>query len=236
MARLWTNGPEFDPGHGVALGTDSLLLADFVTNPGTKMLELCCGSGAVTLLILSRFERLTADCVELLPLPCEDAYSNFAMNGLENRAFVINADIREHRRLFAAGSYSLVVCNPPYFPARSGSASPNTDRAVARSEAECTLADVLDASAWALKNGGDLDIVYRPERLPELMSEMRRRSLEPKRLRMVHHSANSAPSLVLVSARRAAAPGLRVYPPLLLRDESGAESAEYRRICHREDE
>ena len=107
--------------------------------------------------------------------------------------------------------------------------------ALARSEAECTLSDVLDAASWALKSGGALALVHRPERLAEIFEGMRARSMEPKRLRLVQHTAASTPSLALVEGRRGGAPGLRVEPTLLLRDGDGAESGEYRRIYHMEE-
>ena len=43
----------------------------------------------------------------------------------------------------------------------------------------------------------------------------------------------SAPGLCLIEARRGAAPGLVIEPPLLLRGPDGAESEEIRRIYHR---
>lgn len=235
LSALWPGGPLFDPGGGVPLGMDSLLLADFAKAPRGRSLELCCGSGAVSLLLLSRIPALEADCIELLSGPAEDAARNFAANGLERRARVINGDIRAHRKVVEPGAYALCVCNPPYFPAGSGSPPSDPVRAVARSEMECTLSDVLDAAAWALKNGGALDIVHRPERLAELLAEMRSRALEPKRLRLVQRTAESAPSLILAEGRRGAAPGLKIEPPLIICSPDGGESGEYRRICHRGD-
>lgn len=235
LSELWPGGPLFDPGGGMPLGMDSLLLADFARPARGRALELCCGAAAVTLLLLSRMPGLEADGVELLPAATRSAERNLAANGLERRARVICGDIRAHRALLKAGAYSLCVCNPPYFPAGSGSPPSDPVRAVARSEMECTLSDVLDAAAWALKNGGALDIVHRPERLAELLAEMRSRALEPKRLRLVQRTAESAPSLILAEGRRGAAPGLKIEPPLIVRTDSGGESAEYRRICHRGD-
>ena len=235
FCELWPSGPIFDPGGGFPLGMDSVLLADFARPGRGQGVELCCGSGAVSLLLLWRAPSLRMDCVELLSSSARCAGDNFAANGLAARARVINGDIRSHRRLLRAGEYSLAVCNPPYFPAGSGRSSPDPARALARSEAECTLSDVLDAASWALKSGGALALVHRPERLAEIFEGMRARSMEPKRLRLVQHTAASTPSLALVEGRRGGAPGLRVEPTLLLRDGDGAESGEYRRIYHMEE-
>ena len=148
FCELWPSGPIFDPGGGFPLGMDSVLLADFARPGAVRGVELCCGSGAVSLLLLWRAPSLRMDCVELLSSSARCAGDNFAANGLAGRARVINGDIRDHRRLLRAGEYSLAVCNPPYFPAGSGRSSPDPARALARSEAECTLSDVLDAASW----------------------------------------------------------------------------------------
>ena len=62
---------------------------------------------------------------------------------------------------------------------------------------------------------------------------MSRRGLEPKRLRLVCHRADSAPSLVLVEGRRGGRPGLKVLPALLLQNPDGTETEEVLRIYHK---
>ena len=51
---------------------------------------------------------------------------------------------------------------------------------------------------------------------------------------MVQNRRDAAPSLVLVEARKCGGEGLRVLPTLLIRDESGAETEELRRIYRRD--
>ena len=115
-----------------------------------------------------------------------------------------------------------------------GSASPESRRAAARSEGECTFADVARAAARSLRQGGRFAFVHRAERLAELFGELRAARLEPKRLRFIQHSAEKAPELFLCEAVRLAAPGLAVAPPLVLFGPDGRESSEARRIYHME--
>ena len=56
------------------------------------------------------------------------------------------------------------------------------------------------------------------------------RGFTPKRLRLIHQTAQAAPSAVLISAKRGAADGLAVEPPLLVCGPDGALSDEYRAI------
>ena len=52
-------------------------------------------------------------------------------------------------------------------------------------------------------------------------------------MRMVCHSAEKAPSLVLVEGRRGGKKGLVIEPPLILTDETGGDSDEVQRIYKR---
>ena len=54
--------------------------------------------------------------------------------------------------------------------------------------------------------------------------------LEPKRLRLVQHRVQKAPSLFLLEARRGGKTGLTVEPVLLLEEETGACTAEMKAI------
>ena len=77
--------------------------------------------------------------------------------------------------------------------------------------------------------------MHRAERLADVICLLRETGFEAKRLRTVSHSAEKEPSLVLVEARRGANAGLKIMPPLFICGGDGRESAEIKRICHRED-
>lgn len=235
VEKLWPDGPVLRQAAHFRLGTDCVLLADFVNTSGLRRgIDLGCASGAALLLLLNRSPGLSMVGLEIVPEAAALARENLALNGLEARGEIITGDIRDHRSLFRAGAFDLVVCNPPYFPPESGAVSPNPDRAAARSELLCTLPELCAASAFLLRTGGRACFVHRPERLSELFVCLSSSGLEPKRLRLVCRDADAAPSLVLVEARRGGKPGLTIEPALLLQNPDGAESAEYRRIYHRD--
>ena len=120
----------------------------------------------------------------------------------------------------------LAVSNPPYFPRGSGAEAENPARRTARTEGECTLEDILRAAQSLLRWGGRLALVFRPERMAELMTLCRQYGLEPKRLRMVHNTAQSAPSLLLLECRRGGKTGLRVDAPLMMTNSDGSPTAD----------
>lgn len=232
---LWPGGPKLLQARHFRLGTDCVLLADFVNASGAKRgIELGCASGAAMLLLLERSPKLHMTGLEIVPEAAETARENMVLNNLTERSEIITGDIRDHRALFRAGSFDLLVCNPPYFPQDSGAISPHADRAAARSELLCTLPELCSAAAFLLQTGGRACFVHRPERLSELLVNLTQTGLEPKRLRLVCRDAQAAPSLVLVEARRGGKPGLTVEAPLYLQNPDGTESDEYRRIYHRD--
>ena len=233
MTELWKGGPRYEGGGAVPITTGSVLLADFVRAKPGRAVELCSGAGLISLLLLTREPRLSLDCAELDPAASAAAERNFAENGLGESVRALCLDIRAHRAALPHAAYGLAVCNPPYFAEGSGRASESM--AGARSEAGCTLAEAVAAAAWCLRTGGAFCLVHRPERLAELLSLMVGAGLEPKRLRLVQHRLEKPPSLVLVEGRKGARPGLEVLPALILTGPDGQDTAEVRRIYHREE-
>lgn len=235
FVSLWDGGPKFRQSEHFKLGTDSVLLADFV-NIGSrrKGIDLGCGSGILPLLLLNRDARLCMTGLEINPEAAEAARDNLTANGLSGRGSVVAGDIRRVKEHFRSGEFDLVVANPPYFAEGSGRQSPDEAKAAARTETNCTLNDICRAAAYLCRTGGVFCLVHRAERLCDVLCALREHGLEPKRLRTVSHDAKKAPSLVLVEARRGGAAGLKLMPPLFVRNIDGTETDEILKIYHRE--
>ncbi len=215
------------------LGTDAIVLADFAQAPrGAAVCDLCAGGGAVGLLMMAADPTLRVTAVELQAPACALMEQTREKNGLAGRFTVLQGDIREIRALLPQGSFRHVVCNPPYYPVGAGFAAENEAVAVAKTELCCTLPDVAAAAARLLRTGGSLWIVHKPERLADLVCALREKALEPKLLRPVCPRPGAAPSLLLLRAVRGGKPGVKWEAPLVLADESGAPTEEYKRIYH----
>jgi tRNA1(Val) A37 N6-methylase TrmN6 len=236
FCTLWPGGPKFIQSGHFPLGTDSVLLSDFAGSPAFRRgIDLGCGSGIITLLLLVRFEKLRMTGLEILPEAAGKAVENMALNGLDGRGEIICGDMRLCRERFVSGQFDFAVSNPPYFPQGSGFAPKGGGRVSARTEESCSLGELCSCAAYLVRTGGSFFLVHRPERLSEVFCRMTECGLEPKRLRFVQHTAVSAPSLVLIEGRRGGRPGLRVEPALIMRGDSG-DSEEIKRIYHLEAE
>ena len=235
FVKLWEGGPLFCQSEHFKLGTDSVLLADFV-NIGSRQrgIDLGCGSGVLPLLLMSKSERLHMTGLEINPEAAKTAEANLEANKLAERGSIVTGDIRLCKELFKSGEFDLVVANPPYFAEGSGKQSTDEAKAAARTETMCTLGEVCSAAAYLCRTGGVFCLVHRAERLCDVLCILRESGLEPKRLRTVAHDASKEPSLILVEARRGGGSGMRLLPPLFIRNPDGSETQEILKIYHRE--
>lgn len=211
-------------------GTDALLLADFAA-PKARSVACDLGTGCGIIPMLWARDRLCArtDGVEIQ----EKGYSQFSRSiaacGIEN-VFAHLADLRTLNGVLPRGAYDLVTMNPPYKAANAGIESAAAHEKIARHETLCTLSDIAAAAACLLKYGGRLCLCIRPERLFETMLAMQTQKIEPKRLRLVCKTADSAPWLCLLEGRRGGKRGMQVLPNLFVHTPDGDFTEEMYRI------
>ena len=236
--QLWPGGFRFLFDDGLFQpGTDSFLLGSFPRlRKGLRVCDLGAGTGLLGLLLLAREPELQVTNVELQAAAVALARQNAGMNGLSDRVRNLHADLREPAQMPDAGSFDLVVSNPPYFDAARGAVARAESRGLARADAACTLPQLCAAAGRLLRYGGSFCLVFRTERMAELFAALQECGMEPKRLRLVQNTARSAPKLLLLEARKGGKPGLSVLPPLLLRGEDGGETPELAQIYFRDKE
>ncbi|MFR0796609.1 MAG: methyltransferase [Oscillospiraceae bacterium] len=229
----WPGGPRFArSGAGFALGTDSVLLADFAADRRVRRFaDLGCGAGVLTVLLLHALPQAAAVGVELQPDAAQLCRNNLEANGLTGRAQILCADLREHRAVLPAGSFDLVVANPPYFAAGSGYTCPTP---CARTRARrAAPAPWTSALPWPIHALGRLGRARAPAGAAERAAV---RSLSPpgsspRACAPWRTRRDGGAQPVLVEARRAE-PG-SLLPPLALCAPDGTDSEEIRRIYHR---
>ena len=229
---LWNHVTLTQPDAQFRLSTDSVACAWFARfRSRSQITDLGCGSGAIALMLLASDPTLIVTGIELQTDAAEAARQNAQANRLSFT--VLEGDLRSIQSLLPANSMDGVISNPPYFPVGSGKPAQGAF-ARARSEETCSLAQLCDAADWLLRWGGAFVLVHRPERLADLIWELRSRKMEPKRIRFVRHRPDSPVSLVLLEARKGGKPGLSYEPDLVLFDQNGNETAEYRQMYHKE--
>lgn len=213
-------------------GTDTFLLSSMPRlKTGLRVCDLGCGTGLLGLLLLQRHPGLTVTGIDIQPDAIRLAERAAAENDLTDRLTFLCGDLRESA--LPANSFDLVVCNPPYYPVSSGKVASSQSLRTARSEESCTLEELCRAAARLLPWSGHFCLVHKPERLTDLCCILRDCGLEPKRLRFVCKTAQSAPSLLLLDACRGGKPGLTIEAPLILQNSDGSPSSEVDTIYFR---
>ncbi|MDD3313641.1 methyltransferase [Pseudodesulfovibrio sp.] len=210
------------PEGGYRFSLDSLLLACFA-RPGRRNVgaDLGCGCGVVGLGLLLRQPGLALTGVELDPAAADAALANADALHFQEKFQVVRADVADWR---PERVLDFVVANPPYRRLGAGRVSRGEERATARFEGRGEFARFARCAALALKTRGKFSFVHLPERLAGLLADLARTGLEPKRLRMVHARPGEEARMVLVEAVKAARPGLRAEPPLILHRGTGKQT------------
>ncbi len=202
-----------------------------------RIADLGAGSGAATLLMAGRLPDAVILAVELEPHSLSALQRTLRLNRLENRVTALGADYSGWGpgALPAlppgsppAGTYDLVVANPPY--ALSAVAS-SLRQPHARMEHTMSLDSLIAAARCLLRPHGRLVLVHRCQRLTDVLAACRNGGIEPRQLRLVASLPDRQPARFLLTAIRDARPGsLEVAVPLVIRDECHELGAEVRQI------
>ena len=198
-------------------------LLDWLEGERLTVLDLGCGNGALTKSLAGRGHQAEG-------LDASGELLETARRSYPELRF-IQGDLRD---ALPAGGFDLAVCNPPYYPVRSGAVSEDGSRRSARSEVNCTLPEVCRAAGRLVRWGGRFCLVHKPERLADLLVSLRENGLEAKRLRFACRRAEDAPSLLLLEARRGGKPGLTVERPFVLETPDGHPTPELDRAYFKE--
>ncbi len=199
--------------------TDAYLLYAYMKKwQSATAVELGSGSGVVSLLSVTggKFSRVIS--LEIQSEMADINRRNILYNKLSDKTEVIECDLRNIDRL-GISDVEVVFTNPPYMKSGSGMTGPHLARGISRHELNGGIEEFCCAASKILKFGGLFYVVYRPERIGDLLAAMRKSTLEPKEMTFVAPDSNSSPSLVLVKGKKGAASGCTVTPMLCMYED-----------------
>ena len=206
---------------GLTFGTDAFLLASFIKSaPSKKAAELGAGTGIISLLLAQRSKLSNICAIEIQKDFADLTERNAILNGLDSKITTVNADVTKIKASDIGGELDVVFTNPPYMKTDSGKRNKSDAKYIARHEVCGDIGEFCSAGFRLLKHGGKFYVVWRPDRLCDLLFALRQNRLEPKIITFVHADTKSEPSIVLVSATKGGASGARVTAPLILHEDS----------------
>ncbi|MFZ1300752.1 MAG: tRNA1(Val) (adenine(37)-N6)-methyltransferase [Leptotrichiaceae bacterium] len=208
---------------------DSVLLSDFITINRTikNALDIGTGNGIISLLLANR-SKANIVAIELYEIMAEVAKRNVISNKLEDRIDVIQADIRDYEKHFKKDNFDLIFCNPPYFEYDGNNAQVNEldQLAKARHEIDITIKEIIQISAYLLRNKGYFTLVFRSDRVFEVVEMLKAHNLAPKRIKYCYTGKDKDSKLCLIEAVKDASQGVKVEYPIFIYDDNG-EKTEY---------
>lgn len=210
---------------------DSVLLPNFVTiNKNVKKI-LDVGSGnAVIPLILSTKTEADITGIEIQDKSYNLGLKSVKYNNLEKRINLIKGDIREYYEKIESDTYDIITCNPPYFKLNNEKLNKNDYKTIARHEVMLNLEDLFKIAKKLLKNNGNIAIVHRPERLVDIIEEMKKNNIEPKKLQFVYPGINKEANILLIEGVKNGKPGLKILKPLYSHLDSGEYTDEIKKF------
>ncbi len=220
-------------------GTDSVLLANFVSSNNKKnvIMDLCSGSGVIPIILSAKKEYSKIFGVELQDEMFDLLNRNIELNDLKEKIIPIQSDIKDVKYIrekiednVKRNSVDIIVCNPPYKTTGTGVLSDGKVKYIARHEVMCNLEDVFITSSKLLNSKGKLYLVHKPDRLSDLISIARKYRLEPKQIRFVYPKIESKPSIVLIEYVRNGGNEVKILEPLIEYDSDGNYTDEIYKI------
>lgn len=202
---------------------DSILLPNFINiNPTCeKILDIGTGNAPIPLIISTKTSA-HIDCVEIQKEVFEMGKESIKLNKKESQITIYNEDINEFYKKIESDTYDIITCNPPYFKTTDERhLNDNEYKTIARHEIKLNLSQLLNISKKLLKNGGSLAIVHRPERLIDILEEMRKNNIEPKRIQFVYPKKGKEANILLIEGKKNGKEGIKILEPLFVYDEQG---------------
>ena len=195
--------------------SDAILLSRFArVKSGDVVADFCSGSGIVGLHLFGLNPNLIKSVTyfEMQKPMFDMSLKTIQANNLADKFFAHNIKVQDIPISFNE-KFSLIVCNPPYMKRQAGQSSENSLIAVCKTEEKLTLSELITAISRCLKFGGRTCIVHRADRLCEIISEMQKRNIEPKRLQIVC-AKNKAPYLIMIEGVKGGKSGIEILPPI----------------------
>lgn len=193
---------------------DSMLLANFVNinMSDSKLLDFCTGNCPIPIILSNSIKNIVAFEVQKEIYELGD--ESLKLNNINN-VKLINDDIKNIGNYYEERYFDIITCNPPYFKVIDSSRiNDNNVKAIARHEILIKLEDIVSLAYKFLRDKGKLYIVYRPDRLMELLKLFDKYKFGVKKLQCCYNNSDSLSSMILIEAMKNGQDDLKILAPL----------------------
>ena len=212
---------------GYRFSIDAVILAHHAApTDNSCILDLGAGCGVIPLLITFRNPTIKCFAVEVQPDLAALAEANVQANAMQRHITTMCMDMKSLLPHMLVQPIDMIISNPPYRRVNSGRINPDHQRAVARHELKINLEELVATAYRLLPKRGRFVVMYPAERMTEVLTQMHQIGIEPKRLRMIHTSADSNAKLIIVDGVKDGRSGIEISPPLMVYNKDGTYTEE----------
>ena len=214
------------PAQGYRVAIDPLLLAASVNaEPGETILDVGAGVGAAGLCVATRLAHCRIMGIERQKDLVRLANDNIVLNNLRDKMEILQGDLQSPPPRLAAGSYSQVISNPPYFENTRGRISPISNKGLSNHEGDFDMENWLKFSLLMLKPSGKITFIYRAEMLDKLLGLFYGKVGDIK-VFPFWPSYGQIAKLVIVQGVKGSKGGLSLLPGMALHNADGSFTQE----------
>lgn len=210
----------YQPAGGFRTSMDSVLLAAACpVRPYDRVLDLGCGVGGAGLCVMARVADIHLTGVEIQADHAALARENAALNGVQDRAEFIAADIRDFK---TDHRFDQVICNPPYLEVGTHTPSPDAARAIANGHVEeGDIKDWVDVAFENLASGGAMTMIHRADQTDKIIRAMGKRFGAVEIIPLWPHAGEAAKRVIIRAIKDRRSPA-RIHAGIILHTTDGA--------------
>lgn len=183
--------------------TDTVLLARFMKiRKGDRILDIGTNNGAL-LVYAAQFQPSLMAGIEIQADAARLAAFNLSRTDFKSWVVIQEDILRLSEDPEYRNSFDAVCSNPPFFTMEeSGFPDPEKLdlRKLGRIEVNLSLPELIDSAARLLKSSGHLFMVYRPDRIMELMNLLEKNHFGLARMAMVYDRRDRKCKSLLIDA------------------------------------
>ena len=216
------------PKNGYRVSMDTVLLAAAVPAvAGDSVLEGGVGTGGAALCLARRVAGVSVHGIEQQDTMLAYASRNIIHNALSENVTVTKGDITDLSS--EENHYDHVMVNPPFLPNGKAIKPPSETKGMAHMDTTATIKDWVRFCVYKAKNKGTITIVYRADRMDEVIAHLHRRVGELK-IMPFWPRADVPAKRVIIQGRKGMRGAASLLPGLTLHSETERYTAEAKRI------
>ena len=222
----------FQPKDGYRAAIDAVfaaaLIDEKIIKPNSTILDVGSGTGAISLCLAHRLQnkKVNITGIDIQPELVELSNMSAKENGFMDFLNYDICDIRKKTTL-TAGSYDIVITNPPY--SDHDMPSPKESKKFAHNDQDFDLTQWLTFCLKMLKPKGYIALINRTEAINEILSAMHNKAGNIKILPL-YSKPNQPAKRIIVLAQKGSHGLTSVLPPLYTHNEDGSYSEQAEQI------